>query len=140
HDEIVTQEKFLLWLESHQGHTTTITDWLMDDQRLHELLASPVDRISDQYSILAGVTHLSDIEVKDLEKTYYYLCTYSNISRQQQITLETFSNILTPVLPPILIPGFFDAFDENRDGCIDFKEFVCGISAACRGQRLERYK
>ncbi|CAF0968583.1 unnamed protein product [Rotaria sordida] len=140
HDEIVTQEKFLLWLESHQGHTTTITDWLMDDQRLHELLASPVDRISDQYSILAGVTHLSDIEVKDLEKTYYYLCTYSNINRQQQITLETFSNILTPVLPPILIPGFFDAFDENRDGCIDFKEFVCGISAACRGQRLERYK
>jgi hypothetical protein len=51
--------------------------------------------------------------VKDLEKSYHQLCTNT---RQQQITLQTFSNILTPVLPPILIPGFFDAFDENRDG------------------------
>ncbi|CAF4722565.1 unnamed protein product [Rotaria sp. Silwood1] len=140
HDEIVTQEKFLSWLELHQGHTTTITDWLMDDQRLHELISSPIDRTSDQYSILASVTHLSDIEIKELEKSYNHLCTYSNINRQQQITLETFSNILTPVLPPILIPGFFDAFDENRDGCIDFKEFIFGISAACRGQQRERYK
>jgi hypothetical protein len=24
--------------------------------------------------------------------------------------------------------------------CIDFKEFVCGISAACRGPQYERYK
>jgi hypothetical protein len=54
--------------------------------------------------------------VKDLEKSYYHLCTSSSNNRQQQITLQTFSNILTPVLPPILIPGFFDAFDENQDG------------------------
>jgi hypothetical protein len=59
----------------------------------------------------------------------------------------------------MLIPGFFDAFDENRDGiekfifkktnwlisldcvgCIDFTEFVCGISASCRGPQFERYK
>lgn len=25
-------------------------------------------------------------------------------------------------------------------GAIDFKEFVCGISAACRGPQFERYK
>ncbi len=53
----MTQEKFLSWLERHQGHTTTITDWLMDDQRLHEFTVSSTDRSSDQYSILAGVTH-----------------------------------------------------------------------------------
>ncbi|CAF4716296.1 unnamed protein product, partial [Rotaria socialis] len=41
HDEIVTQEKFLEWLKLHHGHTTTITDWLMDEQRLHELISSP---------------------------------------------------------------------------------------------------
>ncbi|CAF0809558.1 unnamed protein product [Adineta steineri] len=140
HDEIVTQEKFLSWLEHHQGHTTTITDWLMDDQRLHELISSPIDRTLDQYSILAGITHLSEIEIRELEKSYQSLCTYSNINRQQQITLQTFSNVLTPVLPPMLIPGFFDAFDENCDGCIDFKEFVCGVSAACRGPQYERYK
>ncbi|UJR27426.1 hypothetical protein I4U23_008715 [Adineta vaga] len=140
HDEIVTQEKFLSWLEHHQGHTTTITDWLMDDQRLHELILSSIDRTLDQYSILAGVTHLFDNEIKDLQKSYQHLCTYSNENRQHQITLQTFSNILTPVLPPILIPGVFDAIDENCDGCIDFKEFVCGVSAACRGPQYERYK
>ena len=55
--EIITQEKFLKWLEHHRGRTTTITDWLLDEQRLSELLASTIDKISDQYSILAGVTH-----------------------------------------------------------------------------------
>jgi hypothetical protein len=56
-NEIITQEKFLTWLEYHQGHTTTITDWLMDEQRLYELLTYEIEKISDQYSILAGVTH-----------------------------------------------------------------------------------
>ena len=62
---------------------------------------------------------VSETDVKELEKSYHYLCTCTNNNRQhqsQQITLQIFSNILTPVLPPILIPGFFDAFDENRDG------------------------
>ncbi|CAF2834191.1 unnamed protein product [Rotaria sp. Silwood2] len=117
-NEIVTQEKFLQWLEHNQGHTTTITDWLMDEQRLFELLTYTNDRIYDQYSILAGVTH----------------CT------QQQITPQIFSNIISSVLPSILISSVFEAFDENQDGCIDFKEFACGISAACRGPQCERYK
>ena len=56
-NEIITQDKFLKWLEHHQGHTTTITDWLMDEQRLYELLTCTIDKTSDQYSILAGVTH-----------------------------------------------------------------------------------
>jgi len=56
-DVIVTQERFVLWLESHHGHTTTITDWLMDDQRLHELTNSLNDKTSDQYSIFANVTN-----------------------------------------------------------------------------------
>lgn len=77
--------------------------------------------------------------------------------RQQQITAQIFSHVLTPVLPSVLIPGIFQAFDENRDGkvlrinermnesclvleSIDFKEFVCGISAACRGPEFQRYK
>jgi hypothetical protein len=63
---------------------------------------------------------VSETEVRELEKSYLSLGTYSNNNRQQQITLQTFSNILTPVLPPMLIPGFFDAFDENRDGIEKF--------------------
>ena len=54
---VVTQEQFLAWLAHHQGHTTTITDWLLDDQRLYELLTYASEKTYDQYSILAGVTH-----------------------------------------------------------------------------------
>lgn len=56
-DEFVTQEKFLQWLTYHQGHTTSTIDWLMDEQRLHELTTYSIERIYDKYSILAGVTH-----------------------------------------------------------------------------------
>lgn len=56
-DEIVTQEKFLQWLNNHQGHTTSTIDWLMDELRLRELTSYSIDRIYDKYSILAGVTH-----------------------------------------------------------------------------------
>lgn len=44
---------------------------------------------------------------------------------------------------PILrkaVPGLILAFDENRDGHIDFKELCCGVSAACRGPIVERTK
>jgi len=56
-DEIITQEKFLKCLEHQQGHTTSTIDWLIDEQRLNELLVYTIDRIYDQYSILSGVTH-----------------------------------------------------------------------------------
>ncbi|KAK2708164.1 hypothetical protein QYM36_013927, partial [Artemia franciscana] len=39
-----------------------------------------------------------------------------------------------------LCDGLFSALDENRDLHIDFKEEVCGISAACRGPLAERLK
>lgn len=58
---------------------------------------------------------VSDIEVRELERTYFHLSSSVN----RQIGLETFLNTLTPVLPPILIPGVFDAFDENRDSKIE---------------------
>lgn len=56
-DETVTPDKFLQWLEHNQGHISTVTDWLIDEQRLRELTSNINDRFYDQYSILAGVTH-----------------------------------------------------------------------------------
>ena len=56
-NEIVTQERFRWWLTHRQGPTSTITDWLLDQQRLHELLIMSKEKVYGQYAILAGVTH-----------------------------------------------------------------------------------
>lgn len=34
--------------------------------------------------------------------------------------------------------GFYEFFDKNDDGHIDFKEIVCGISTFCRGLTSEQ--
>ncbi|CAF5142021.1 unnamed protein product, partial [Rotaria magnacalcarata] len=57
----------------------------------------------------------SEKEIKELEQTYHQFYTWNN-NKQQQITPQIFSTIFSPVLPAILIPAIFDAFDENRDG------------------------
>jgi len=61
---------------------------------------------------------VSEKEIKELEQSYYQLYTRNNINnrQQQQITSQMFSNILSLVFPSVLIPGVFEAFDENRDG------------------------
>lgn len=48
--------------------------------------------------------------------------------------------LFSPPVPNVVLPGVFLAFDENRDGHIDFKELCCGVSAACRGPNVERCK
>jgi hypothetical protein len=78
------------------------------------------------YTFLSGFSFdslVSEKEIKELEQSYYLLYTQNNTTRQshqQQITSQAFTNLLTTVLPSILIPGFFQAFDENRDGRRDF--------------------
>ena len=37
-----------------------------------------------------------------------------------------------------LFAGFYEFFDKNKDGHIDFKEMVCGISTFCRGLTSEQ--
>ena len=37
-----------------------------------------------------------------------------------------------------LFTGFYEFFDKNKDGHIDFKEMVCGISTFCRGLTSEQ--
>lgn len=58
----------------------------------------------------------------------------------EQLDLESFGALISPPVPPQILNGVFLAFDENRDGHIDFKELCCGISAACRGPSTERSK
>ena len=40
----------------------------------------------------------------------------------------------------LISPRQSNSFDLLLLGCIDFKEFICGISSICRGQQIERHK
>uniref|UniRef100_H2ZLN3 ubiquitinyl hydrolase 1 n=1 Tax=Ciona savignyi TaxID=51511 RepID=H2ZLN3_CIOSA len=89
------------------------------------------------YQTLAGVTHLDESDITELEKQYWLLKSQSKTGR---FDLTTFTSFVSPPLPPCLVQGLFNAFDENRDGHIDFKEISCGVSACCRGPLAERQK
>ena len=89
------------------------------------------------YQTLAGVTHLEEQEVVELEKRFWELASQSS---SNQIDISTISSLVSPPLPSVLVAPFFSALDENEDGHIDFKELSCGMSAACRGPEMERQK
>lgn len=61
-----------------------------------------------------------------------------NSSPNGQLDLQLLGPLLSPPIPKNALQGLFNAFDENRDGHIDFKELCCGVSAACRGPGVER--
>lgn len=57
------------------------------------------------------------------------------------MSLLTFGNLLVVIYVVFShLTGLFNAFDENRDNHIDFKEISCGLSACCRGPLAERQK
>ncbi|XP_023008154.1 ubiquitin carboxyl-terminal hydrolase 32 isoform X1 [Maylandia zebra] len=89
------------------------------------------------YQTLAGVTHLEESDIIDLEKRYWLLKAQSRTGR---FDLETFVPLVSPPIHASLSEGLFHAFDENRDNHIDFKEISCGLSACCRGPVAERQK
>ena len=61
-------------------------------------------------------TVVSEREVKELESSFGQLNAMAGHGRLQQMSFETFSTVALPVLPSVLIDGFFEAFDANRDG------------------------
>ncbi|KAB7505762.1 Ubiquitin carboxyl-terminal hydrolase 32 [Armadillidium nasatum] len=133
-NEKVSYDDFREWLINNPD-ATTITRWLLDENSTVSLsneLETPTF-----YQTLAGVTHLEESEILELEKRYWYL---KGLSPSGRLDFETLLPMLCPPLSKILAKGVFNAFDENRDNHIDFKEMACGISAACRGPQTERQK
>ena len=112
-----------------------LSEWLLSPDN-HLSLVNRLDTPTF-YQTLAGVTHLEEQEIVELEKRFWNLAGNSNSG---QITLDIISPLVSPPLPQVLVSSFFSAFDENQDGHIDFKELSCGVSAACRGPVMERQK
>ncbi|KAG8195379.1 hypothetical protein JTE90_001395 [Oedothorax gibbosus] len=132
--ERVTFEEFKDWVLRNRD-ATSLTRWLVLERStvtLSNELETPTF-----YQTLAGVTHLQETDIIDLEKRYWILKTQS---RSGRLDLDTLKPLVCPPIPLVLCEGIFNAFDENQDGHIDFKEMACGISACCRGPLTERQK
>lgn len=86
-------------------------------------------------SSIASLTHFNEQEITDIEK--YYLKISSKFSIIDRENFKYLFNELTS-LPEELCIKLFDAFDLDRDGNMDVKEFIVGLSTACRGTDSEK--
>lgn len=129
----VSFDQFRSWVLIHKS-ATVLSKWLLVDSCVN--LSSDLETPTF-YQSLAGVTHLEESDICDLEKVFWHLksCAFSG-----QLDIDSLSPLLCPPLPRAALNGFFDAFDENCDGHIDFKELCCGVSCSCRGPDVERTK
>nr|XP_033777792.1 ubiquitin carboxyl-terminal hydrolase 32 isoform X1 [Geotrypetes seraphini] len=132
--EKVNYDKFRNWLLQNKN-AFTFSRWLLSGG-VYVTLTDDSDTPTF-YQTLAGVTHLEESDIIDLEKRYWLLKAQSRTGR---FDLETFGPLVSPPIHLSLSEGLFNAFDENRDNHIDFKEISCGLSACCRGPLAERQK
>ncbi|XP_034723886.1 ubiquitin carboxyl-terminal hydrolase 32 isoform X6 [Etheostoma cragini] len=130
----VNYERFRNWLLQNK-EAFTLSRWLLSGG-VCVTLTDDSDTPTF-YQTLAGVTHLEESDIIDLEKRYWLLKAQSRTGR---FDLETFVPLVSPPIHASLSEGLFHAFDENRDNHIDFKEISCGLSACCRGPIAERQK
>ncbi|CAD7081508.1 unnamed protein product [Hermetia illucens] len=129
----VTFDQFNEWILSNKS-ATVLSKWLLAESVVN--LTSELETPTF-YQSLAGVTHLEEQDIGDLEKVFWRL---KNSSSSGQLDIESVGPLISPPIPKAALIGLFNAFDENRDGHIDFKELCCGVSAACRGPNAERSK
>ena len=132
----VVFETFSAWMDNHLD-CMAISRWLL----LPNQSLSLVNKIDTPtfYQTLAGVTHLEEGEIVELEKRFWVLAA-KNKDKSNRIDINSLKQLVSPPMPTGLTTAFFQALDENQDGHIDFKELCCGVSAACRGPELERQK
>ncbi|KAJ6636569.1 Ubiquitin carboxyl-terminal hydrolase 32, partial [Pseudolycoriella hygida] len=133
HSDRVTFDQFKSWILIHEK-ATVLSKWLLLENGVN--LSSELETPTF-FQSLAGVTHLEEQDIADLEKVFWSL---KGSAKTGQLDLESLGPLITPPVPSNALPGVFLAFDENRDGHIDFKELCCGVSAACRGPSVERSK
>lgn len=77
---------------------------------------------------------VDEAEISELEN--FFVNIYNK--KLLKVTQKTFQILLKDIISEDLINGLFYAFDENGDKVLSFKEFVCGLSALCRGPENAR--
>ncbi|XP_066148846.1 ubiquitin carboxyl-terminal hydrolase 32 isoform X1 [Euwallacea fornicatus] len=126
-------EDFKSWIK-HNKEQTILSNWLLSNPCVS--LSSEVETPTF-YQTLAGVTHLEEQDICELEKCFWSI---QSASVTGHLDYNCLLSLVCPPVPVKACRGLFLALDVNRDEHIDFKELCCGISAACRGPTAERMK
>ncbi|KAL3270541.1 hypothetical protein HHI36_021079 [Cryptolaemus montrouzieri] len=126
-------DHFRAWIQ-YNKEATILSKWLLSNPCVS--LSSEVETPTF-YQTLAGVTHLEEQDICELEKCFWAL---QSSSPSGHLDINCIRALVCPAVPHTACEGLFLALDVNRDGHIDFKELCCGISAACRGPLAERMK
>ena len=70
----------------------------------------------------------------DTEELRNVFIEFKRTGAQTKMNIEYFSRALFEYgIGMGLSQRFFQLFDTNRDGFVDLKEFVCGMSLLCKG-------
>ncbi|XP_019622306.1 PREDICTED: neurocalcin homolog [Branchiostoma belcheri] len=90
---------------------------------------------------LARVTHFTVAEVKQWYRLFLTDCPDGQLSERQFVGF--YCNHFehgNAEIKAILARRIFHTFDRDASGCVDFREFLCGMSAMLRGTPMERLK
>ncbi|XP_066270989.1 neurocalcin homolog, partial [Branchiostoma lanceolatum] len=90
---------------------------------------------------LARVTHFTVAEVKQWYRLFLTDCPDGQLSEGQFVSF--YCNHFEhgdAKIKAILARRIFHTFDRDASGCVDFREFLCGMSAMLRGTPMERLK
>ncbi|KAJ8916678.1 hypothetical protein NQ315_000323 [Exocentrus adspersus] len=129
----VVFEDFKSWI-IYNKEATVLSKWLLSNPCVS--LSSDLETPTF-YQTLAGVTHLEEQDICELEKCFWAL---QSSSVTGHLDFNCLISLVCPPVPPKACKGLFLALDVNSDDHVDFKELCCGISAACRGPMVERMR
>uniref|UniRef100_A0A8C2U2B9 ubiquitinyl hydrolase 1 n=1 Tax=Coturnix japonica TaxID=93934 RepID=A0A8C2U2B9_COTJA len=133
--EKVNYEKFRVWL-LHNKDAFTFSRWLLSGG-VYVTLTDDSDTPTF-YQTLAGVTHLEESDIIDLEKRYWLLKAQSRTGR---FDLETFAPLVSPPIHPSLSEVCFKVFDIDRDGVLsrtELTEMVVALLEVWKDNRTDK--
>uniref|UniRef100_A0A671RTB1 ubiquitinyl hydrolase 1 n=1 Tax=Sinocyclocheilus anshuiensis TaxID=1608454 RepID=A0A671RTB1_9TELE len=132
--EKVNYEKFKSWLLQNKD-AFTFSRWLLSGG-VCVTLTDDSDTPTF-YQTLAGVTHLEESDIIDLEKRYWLLKAQSRTGR---FDLETFVPLVSPPIHASLSEVCFKVFDVDRDGVLsrdEIHEMVVALLEVWKDNRID---
>jgi Ca2+-binding EF-hand superfamily protein len=114
---------------------------LFQNKRKKNLVVSPVmGSQNEEYRNLSKISHFTEEEIQSLNEKFSKVSDENHEIKKSQFMeimtchVESFSN----KSKQLFLQRLFDAFDENHNDSIDFREFIKGLSIILKGNTDEK--